>query len=116
MVAFGVVQLQCPGHAVQDGVGGAGKGAAFHPDVVIDADTGEQRDLLPAQSGDPAVAAVRWQAGFFRGDPGPPRSEELADLRSVVHDLTVGVLSAPREALPLPGTADTPAGTWNRVE
>ena len=80
MVAFGVVQLQRPGHAVQDGVGGAGEGAAFHPDVVVDADTGEQRDLFASQSFDPAVAAVGGQAGLLGGDPGSARGEELADL------------------------------------
>jgi hypothetical protein len=58
VVAFGIVQLQHPGHALEDGVRGASQVAAFHLDVVVDADTGEQRDLLPAQSGDPAVSAV----------------------------------------------------------
>ena len=72
MVAFGVVQLQRPGDALEDGVGGAGEVAAFHPDVVVDADPGEHRHLLPAQPCHPAVAAIGGQAGLFGGDPRPP--------------------------------------------
>ena len=115
VVAFGVVQLQCPGDAFEDGVGGAGQVAAFHPDVVVDADSGEHRDLLPAQSSHPPVAAVGGQAGLLGGDPRPPGGEELADLRSVVHDFTVGAPGAPREALPLPGRAVTPRPGPERV-
>jgi hypothetical protein len=108
VAAFGVVELKRPGDALEDGVRGTGQVAAFHPDVVVDADPGEHRDLLPAQSCHPAVAAVGGQAGLLRGNPRPPGGEELADLRSVVHDFTVDAPGAPREALPLPGRAGTP--------
>ena len=115
MVAFGLIKLQRPGEALEDGVGGAGEVAAFHPDVVVDADPGEQRDLLPAQACHPAVAAIGGQAGLPGGDPRPPGGEELADLRSVVHDFTVGAPGAPREALPLPGTTVTARARRERV-
>ncbi|MCW2936520.1 MAG: hypothetical protein JWM19_7482, partial [Actinomycetia bacterium] len=84
VLALGLVELQCVRNAVEDRLGGAREVAAFHPDVVVDADACEQRDLFPAQALDPAVAAVGGQAGLAGGDPCPPGGEELADLCSVV--------------------------------
>jgi hypothetical protein len=46
--AFGLVELQGGGQAVEDGVRGSGKVAAFHADVVVDAHAREQRDLFAA--------------------------------------------------------------------
>jgi hypothetical protein len=54
---LGLVQLQRAGDSVEDGLGRAGQVPAFHAHVVIDAHPGEQRDLLAAQSLDPAVAS-----------------------------------------------------------
>ena len=62
VLALGVVELQCVRDAVEYRLGGAREVAAFHPDVVVDADSREQRDLFPAQALDPAVAAVGGQA------------------------------------------------------
>jgi len=56
--ALGLVQLQGAGDALEDAVGRPGGPAAFQAGVVVDADPGEERDLLAAQPGDPAVAAV----------------------------------------------------------
>src|SRR3954451_25449178 len=96
MRPFGVVELQRPGQRLEHAVGDAAEVAAFQPDVVVDADTGEQRDLLPAQPAHPAVAAVPGQPGPLRGDSGAPGGEEIADLRPVVHDLDA--TSEPRSA------------------
>jgi hypothetical protein len=46
MVAFGVVQLEGARDTVQDRLGRAGEVAAFHADVVVDADSGEHRHLF----------------------------------------------------------------------
>ena len=116
VVAFSVVQLQRPGDALKDGVRGAGEVAAFHPDVVVDADSRKQRDLFSAQSCYPAGAAVGGQASLGGSDSGPPGGEELADLRSVVHDFTLGALGDAREVLFLPGRADPPTGPADTCE
>jgi hypothetical protein len=106
---FGLVELQRSGDSVQDGVGGTGQVPAFHAHVVIDAHPGEQRDLLASQPLDPAVAFPVGRQARLRGrDALAPRDEELANLGSVIHAATVGTLSAVREVLALPGTADTP--------
>ena len=44
--ALGLVQLQRAGDSAENGVGGARQVPAFHTHVVVDAHTGEQRDLL----------------------------------------------------------------------
>jgi hypothetical protein len=69
--AFGLVQLQRAGERFEDGVGDTGRVAPFQPRVVVDADPGQQRDFLPAEPGDPAMAAVGGQTGPFRREPGP---------------------------------------------
>ena len=83
---LGVVQLQGPGHRVQHLVRGAGQLTAFQPGVVVDADPGQQGDLLPAQPGDPAVPAVGRQAGLLRGQPGPAAGQEVPDVVLQFHD------------------------------
>ena len=67
MVAFGVVELERPGDAVEDGVGGAGEVAAFQADVVVDADAGEQRR--------PLRGAVLSPGGCRRSRAGRPAQE-----------------------------------------
>jgi hypothetical protein len=57
--AFGVVEPQGAGDGVQDRVGGAAGIAALQPGVVRDADPGQQRDLLAAQTCDPACPGER---------------------------------------------------------
>src|SRR6185437_5672559 len=75
------------GDALEHALGGAGGPAALQPGVVVDADPGEERDLLPAQPGHAAVAAVNGQPGLLRGDPGAAGDQEVAYLVPVVHDL-----------------------------
>ena len=61
--ALGVVELQRPCERLEHGVGDSGGVAAFEAGVVVDADAGEQRHFLPAQTGDAArAAAVRAQS------------------------------------------------------
>ena len=38
VLALGLVELQCGRNTVEDRLGGAREVAAFHPDVVVDAD------------------------------------------------------------------------------
>jgi len=116
VLALGLIELQCVRDTVKDHLRGAREVTAFHPDVVVNADPCEQRDLFSAQALDPAVAAVGGQAGLPGGDPCPPGGEELADLCSVVHDSTVGDRAAAWEVPPLPVRADTPTGARMRVD
>jgi hypothetical protein len=41
VLALGLVELQCVRNTVEDRLGGAREVAAFHPDVVVDADPRE---------------------------------------------------------------------------
>jgi hypothetical protein len=84
--ALGLVQLQGAGERAEHTVGHAAGVAALEPGVVVDADPGQQRHLLAAQPGDAPVPAVGGQPRLIRGDPGPPRGQEVADLVPVVHD------------------------------
>ena len=56
--SLGFVELQGVRDPVEDGVRGTGEVAALHPDVVIDADPREERDLFATQPLHPAVATV----------------------------------------------------------
>ena len=84
MGAFGVVELQGAGERVEHRRRHPAEGAAFQLGVVLDADPGQGGDLAAAQPRDAALTDVG-QAGLLRGDLGPPRGQELADLGSVVH-------------------------------
>ena len=55
---LGFVELQGPGDAVEDVLGYAADVPPLEADVVLGADPGEERDLLPAEALDPAVGAV----------------------------------------------------------
>ena len=87
MLPLGVVELKRPGHRMQHALGYARQVSAFEARVVVDADPGQQGDLLAAQPGDAAIAPVRGQAGTLRRDPGAPRGQEVADVLAVVHAL-----------------------------
>ncbi len=68
-------------HALRD----AGEVPAFQPRVVVDADAGEQSNLLAAETGDAAMLPIRLQPGLVRRDLGAPRRQELADLAPRIH-------------------------------
>ena len=53
-----VVEAQRAGEGVEDLLGRMGVAALLEPDVVVDADACEQRELLAPQAGHPAPAQV----------------------------------------------------------
>ena len=80
MRAFRLVEPQRVGQRVQDAVGGAAEIAALHPVVVVDAEPGERRDLLTAQSRAPDAVRRRSRPASCGRDPRAPGGEEVADL------------------------------------
>ena len=107
MRPLGLVELQRAGERLENALRDAACVAALEAGVVVDADPGEERDLLAAQAGNAPVATVRAQARLLRCDLRPPRGQELADLVPRVHEPRV----TPRRA-----TLRGSAGTWiNRV-
>jgi hypothetical protein len=54
--------------------------AAFQTRVVLDADTGERRDLIPAQTADPA-SSVDGQTGPLRSDLVTAGLQKITDFR-----------------------------------
>ena len=112
MGTFGLVELQGAGDAFEDVVGDAVGVAAFEPGVVLDADPGEHRYFLAAQSLDAPVGPVDGKSGLFRGDLGAAGGEELADAVLVVHGLTLRRRAGGWESLlvPLLTRSPTPAG------
>ena len=80
VVALGLVELEGVDEPVQDAVGDAADAAALEAGVVLDADPGEQGDLLAAQPGDAAVRAVHGQAGLLGRDLGAAGGEELPEV------------------------------------
>jgi hypothetical protein len=55
--SLGLVEPEGPGECVEDLFGDPCEVSTFEPDVVVGADSGEQGDLLAAQSGDAALVA-----------------------------------------------------------
>ena len=76
--------------------------AALQLGVVLDADVGEQCDLLPPQAGHPPLSAVHRKAGLLRADPGAARAQELADPGRVAHPPTLRPNRGMREVLAIP--------------
>jgi hypothetical protein len=71
---------------VQDALRDPVQVAAFEAGVVVDADSGEQRDLLPAEPRHPPVTAIGRQACLSWRDLGSPGDQELANLVPAVHN------------------------------
>ena len=57
MCPLGVIELEDPGDGLEDVVGDAPGVAPLELRVVLDADAGQEGDLLAAESGDPSPAA-----------------------------------------------------------
>ncbi len=89
MSAFGLIEPKSPSNPFQNVLGHAAHVAPLKARVVLAADAGQHRDLLPSQPGDATVPAVGGQSGLVRRELRPPRDEELADVRCVVHASTV---------------------------
>lgn len=53
--------------------------ALFQTHIVIDTDPGHHGQLLAAQTGHPAAAAVIGQADLLRAQPRPPGTQEFAE-------------------------------------
>lgn len=89
--AFRLVEAEDAGKRVLDLFGGLGRAALLQAYVVVDADTGQVRDLFAAQSFDPA-AAVDGDADGCRVDAGTSGPEEACE---IVHALQYGHAGAP---------------------
>ncbi len=90
MVALGIVELEGSCESIEHGLRCARESAALEPGVVIDADTGEEGDLLAPEARDASCGdSVRAQARLFRRDPRSPGGEERAGLVPCVHVTSV---------------------------
>ncbi|WP_375334565.1 hypothetical protein [Curtobacterium sp. MCPF17_011] len=89
MGRFDVVEEQSTSDTVEDTVGNAGRVATLEAGVVLGADPGDEGDFLTAKPSDSAASTEVRQADLLRHEPGPPRCEEIADLRLSVHASTV---------------------------
>ncbi|WP_375537767.1 hypothetical protein [Curtobacterium sp. MCBD17_030] len=89
MGRFDVVEEQSTSDTVEDAVRDAGRVAPFKACVVLGADPGDEGHFLTAQPSNSAASAEVRQADLFRQEPGPPRCEEIANLRLNVHAPTV---------------------------
>ena len=88
--SFGVVELKRAGERFQHGLRDAAGLPPFEPCVVVDADPGEQRNLLPAESRHATCAgSVGAQACLLRRDLRAPGSQELTELVPRVHDASL---------------------------
>src|SRR2546426_12260302 len=93
MRTLGLVELKRTSQCLKDALRDTAHVPALKPGVVVDADSGEQRDLLTAKPWNAAVVAVDGQTDLVRRDLGSPGGQELADLAPGVH----------RSSVPLPG-------------
>ena len=98
--AFGLVEAEDAGERVEDLLGGLGRAALLQAHVVVDADSGQVRDLFAAQPFDPA-APVGGDADGRRVDPGTPGPQEA---REIVHAPSMASVVPVKVALPLPGS------------
>jgi hypothetical protein len=83
----GGVKAQRASESVDDGLGGAGVLALLEAGVVVDADPGQLRYLLPAEAANATSRGARIQPHRRRGHVGPAPSQELAQLRRSTHDV-----------------------------
>ena len=85
MRSLGLVQAQRARDRFEDTLGSASQVAALHPVVVVDADSGQDRDLLAPESGD-LSRSEGGEANRLGSDLRPPRREEIPYLGPGVHD------------------------------
>src|ERR1700722_517576 len=78
--------------------------ALLQAHVIVAADPGQQRHLLPAQPAHPPAAAGIRKADVLRRDQLTPGPQVLPDQVLLRHDTTIGSAATPSLAPPLPGT------------
>jgi hypothetical protein len=83
---LGLVELECAGERFEHGLGDTARVAELEPRVVVDADAGEDRDLLAPEARD-TPCTVGLQVRLLGCDPCSPGGEELLDLVLCVHDI-----------------------------
>jgi hypothetical protein len=86
MHTLGVIELKRPRQRFEHEFRDAADLAALQTPVVVRADAGQRRDLLPAQAGHPPPAPAG-QAGLPGRDLRPSAGEELGDVIGGVHGL-----------------------------
>lgn len=102
MCPFEVVEPEGPGQAVEHVVRDAGAAPSFQPDVVVDRDAGERRDLLATETGNPARRETLGEVDVTRGQTGPLGLQEVAQLFRSFHASTVGRRIGARQGLVVP--------------
>ena len=109
MRPFGIVELQRAGERLEHAFGHAAHVAALEAGVVGNADSGQDRDLLAAQSGN-APRTVGGQPDLVWRDLGSPGGQELADLAPGLHRSSVNRRARAWETLPVPLSTGTLTG------
>jgi hypothetical protein len=108
---FGVVELQRAGERLEHAFRDAAHVAALEAGVVGNADSGQDRDLLAAQSGN-APRTVGGEPHLVWRDLGSPGGQELADLAPGVHAPSVNRPARAWETLAVPLSAGTLTRLW----
>jgi hypothetical protein len=109
--AFGVVELQRAGERFEHAFGDAADVAALQAGVVGNADAGQDRDLLAAQSGN-APGTVGGEPCLVWRELGSPGGQELADLAAGLHVPSVNRSARVWETLPVPLSTGTLTPLW----
>ena len=94
MRSLDVAEPQRLGHGVEHALGGAADVAALQSGVVVEADSGQFGDLLPPQTGHPAVIAVAADAGGLGGHVGATGHQKILDFLVGAHASTVEAAAA----------------------
>src|ERR1700760_4915107 len=102
MRPLGLVETERARDRGEDTLGNARQVAAFHPVVVVDADSGQGRHFLPPEACD-LSRPVRGEADLIGRDLCAPRSEEIPYLGLGVHSF---------ETKPRPRPRGCPVSTW----
>lgn len=85
-----LVQMQRPGHGLQHVFGRAGKIPTLETGVILDAHSGQRRNLPAPEPGNPPGTAVGGQSCRFRADLCLPGGQKGPDLTAVVRASTLG--------------------------
>src|ERR671924_931575 len=89
MTALSAIEPQRLGERVEHALRWVARAPLLEPDVVVDADTGELRQLLTAQPRH-AASGGALEPELLGLDTGSPRPEELTHLPPLVHCSIIG--------------------------